>query len=484
MFYKGVIFDLDDTIYNQNLCSEKSYQKVDDYLTNKYNVSVKENIEEIKYSTKRELHNTASSHNRFIYFKKLVEKNNLPYFETIKLNNLYWETFYNSMSLFEGVLETFKNLKNWGVKIIILTDFQTEYQLKKLETLNILDYIDYIVTSEEIGIEKPSFRMFDAVVNITGFKKEELIMIGDNYEKDFLGGKNYGIYSFHFKNNFNSFNDMLSNLSKDVNDFSDLCNSFGKDFNLVQLGGGNISVKSGDWMIIKSSGLSMKDVNTNRGYSIVNNKKLTNDIIEDKIQNLSSYLIFNQNKPSIETYMHALLKKYTVHLHPIDINKILVRKDASDIIKKNHPDSLIIDYISPGIEIAKKILESNYKNINIIFLLNHGVIYTSDNLEEIYKMIKIDNRDYLCEDVYLNSNLDLVKKYYNRYAFPDAAIYLKDNYYMKDDKIYMKDRKYEEILKANIMILQGDKEINFLTETEIRSLLNREDEKYRKNLTN
>jgi len=415
-----------------------------------------------------------------------VEKNKLPYYETIKLNNLYWETFYNNMTLFEGVLETFKNLKKQDVKIVILTDFQTEYQLKKLETLNILDYIDYIVTSEEIGIEKPSFRMFDAVINITGFKKEELIMIGDNYEKDFLGGKNYGIYSFHFKNNLNFFNDTLTNLNKDITDFSNLCNSFGKDFNLVQLGGGNISVKSNDWMIIKSSGLSMKDVSTSKGYSIVNNKKLRNDIIEDKTQNLSSYLIFNQNKPSIETYMHALLKKYTVHLHPIDINKILVRRDAADIIRKDYPDSLIIDYVSPGIEIAKKILENNYKNINIIFLLNHGVIYTSDNLEEIYEMIKINNNnnDYLCEDIYLNNNIDLVKKYHEKYAFPDAVIYLKDNYYIKDKKIYLKDKKYEEILKANIMILQGEKEINFLKETDINSLINREDEKYRKKLTN
>jgi rhamnose utilization protein RhaD (predicted bifunctional aldolase and dehydrogenase) len=232
--------------------------------------------------------------------------------------------------------------------------------------------------------------------------------------------------------------------------------------------------------------LSMKDVSTSKGYSIVNNKKLRNDIIEDKTQNLSSYLIFNQNKPSIETYMHALLKKYTVHLHPIDINKILVRRDAADIIRKDYPDSLIIDYVSPGIEIAKKILENNYKNINIIFLLNHGVIYTSDNLEEIYEMIKINNNnnDYLCEDIYLNNNIDLVKKYHEKYAFPDAVIYLKDNYYIKDKKIYLKDKKYEEILKANIMILQGEKEINFLKETDINSLINREDEKYRKKLTN
>jgi HAD superfamily hydrolase (TIGR01549 family) len=482
MFFKGIIFDLDDTLYNYKKCNEKAYEEVKIYfINNKYKFNFDIDLELIKKNVKSTLNQTASSHNRFIYFKKIIEKNNIPYSEVIKINEIYWECFYKNMKLFEGVLKFLIKLKEDKKKIIILTDFQTEYQLIKLEKLNILNYIDYIITSEEIGIEKPSFKMFDAVIEKTKIKKEELIMIGDNFEKDIQGADNYGIYSYYLKKikNFNNINIFFNNLDKDINDFFKMCKDFGNDFNLVQLGGGNISVKNNDLMIIKSSGVAMKDVNN---FSIINNEKLLIDL-KNKIYNpLNNYLLFNKNKPSIETYMHSILKKYTVHLHPIDINKILVRKNAYNIIKNMYPNALILNYISPGINIAKKLLEKELNNINIIFLLNHGVIYTSDNLEEIYKMVNFKNEDYICQDIYLNENIELVKKYFDKYAFPDAVIYLKDNYYIKEKKIYLKDKKYEEILKANIMILEGDEEINFLKEEEINFLINREDEKYRKNI--
>jgi len=491
MFFKGVIFDLDDTLYDYKVCEKKAYKEVEEYLKNKYNFNLHPKLEELKKIIKNELNCTSASHNRFIYFKKLLENTNIPLFEIIEINDIYWNEFYKNIKPRECLEKFIKNLKSWGKKIIILTDFQTEYQFKKLKKIGILDLIDYIVTSEEVGIEKPSFKMFDQVLRMTNLKKEELITFGDDLIKDVIASKDYGIHSFHMKfDTFNEFNEFFTDLHKDIEDFVKMCNIFGERFDLVQLGGGNISVKNNNLMIIKASGFNMKNIDNCKGYSLILNDKLLKDISKDN--NLNNYTIFKNDKPSIETYMHSILKKYTVHLHPIKINKILVRKNSREELKKIYPDALVLDYIPPGLKVAEKILSEDYQNKKRIFLLNHGIILTSDSLEEIYQMVEefemkefeIDKNYSLCENIYLNSKIDIIKKYYDKYCFPDAVIYLKNNYYIENDKIYLKSKNLEEILKANIMILEGEGEIEFLEEEQINELCSREDEKYRKNIKN
>lgn len=485
MFFKGVILDLDDTLYDHSVAQNKAYKKVNQYLKIKYNLNIYPELNKIKKLLKNEL-NTASSHNRFIYFKKIVENTNIPFREITIINDIFWEEFFQNISLRGYTIDFLNNLKGWGKKIIILTNFQTEYQIKKLEKLNILNLVDYIITSEEVGYEKPSFKMFDEVLRKTDLRKEELIMIGDDLIRDIQASKDYGIYAFHF--NFIDFYDLnffFTDLNRDINDFTSLCNFVGNRFDLVQLGGGNISIKNSNLMIIKSSGVNMKNITNEKGYSVVLNDKLKKDLKKDKLEELENYLLFNKNKSSIETYMHVILKKYTVHLHPLEINKILVRKNAREILEQKYPGSIVLDYISPGLEVAKALSKKDYKNTNLIFLLNHGIILTSNDIEEIYKMIndfkRLEYKEdyYLCQDIYLNSKIDIIKKYYDKYCFPDAVIYLKNKYYIARDKIYLKDKKIEEILKANVMILDGEGEIEFLDEEEVQRLYNREDEKYR-----
>ena len=43
---------------------------------------------------------------------------------------------------------------------------------------------------------------------------------------------------------------------------------------------------------------------------------------------ITEYNFIGSLRGSIETYMHAILKKYTIHLHPIQVNKILISNHA------------------------------------------------------------------------------------------------------------------------------------------------------------
>ena len=182
----------------------------------------------------------------------------------------------------------------------------------------------------------------------------------------------------------------------------------GERFDLVQAGGGNSSVKlDNDIMLIKASGFSLSEVELDKGYSkvvnqrikdILNNNKLL--FIEEKSEkDLYAATLINEvvyeslNRPSIETFLHSLLYQYTLHTHPLVVNSITCRKDWREVLSKLFKNVLLVDYKTPGVELAielKNSLHSYYKlnkqNPNVIFLQNHGLIVSYESMEEVIRV--------------------------------------------------------------------------------------------------
>ena len=57
--------------------------------------------------------------------------------------------------------------------------------------------IDFLVTSEEVGCEKPNKLIFEKALEKINLENDQVIMIGDSELKDIKGAKNLGIRSFH-----------------------------------------------------------------------------------------------------------------------------------------------------------------------------------------------------------------------------------------------------------------------------------------------
>ncbi|PHS36984.1 MAG: hypothetical protein COB07_11700 [Sulfurovum sp.] len=183
-----------------------------------------------------------------------------------------------------------------------------------------------------------------------------------------------------------------------------ISNYAGERFDLVQAGGGNSSVKDDDGtMLIKSSGYLLSEVDEENGFSKVYTQQIA-DIVknqsileaEDKreMEKISTQLVkesmISQNRTSIETLLHALMLKYTLHTHPLVVNMIVIQKNWKDILTKMFDDIILVDYRTPGIELALELKKEmdNFESLKhmkakIFFLQNHGLIITSDNIDEI-----------------------------------------------------------------------------------------------------
>ena len=120
---------------------------------------------------------------------------------------------FNGKSLYDevydGIFELLKILKEDNKEIVLLTNWFKDSQVQRLRRKNLLRYFDYIV-SGDIAL-KPSKRSYDLAVLTT--PKEECIMIGDNYENDYLGALNYGInaYLIDEENDINKLLEVVKN---------------------------------------------------------------------------------------------------------------------------------------------------------------------------------------------------------------------------------------------------------------------------------
>ena len=197
--YKGILLDIDNTLYNYDITHKIAKNKVLEFCINELKLE-KDKIENAYEIGRKKVHvelsETAASHNRLLYFQKMCEIlniNSLDY--AFKIYNIYWDTFLENMTPFDGIYDFLEKYKN---KICLVTDLTAHIQYRKIEKLKLNQFIDKIVTSEEAGREKPHPYMFMLALEKLNLGKHEVCMIGDSFKKDILGASNLGIDSIWF----------------------------------------------------------------------------------------------------------------------------------------------------------------------------------------------------------------------------------------------------------------------------------------------
>ncbi len=194
-----VLLDIDDTLFD----AERAYRMAEEIvfreLQRRYNLLTWDVfIEHYKWARKlvhKQLSGSASMHNRFLYFQTMMEMMGLTLEPGIllKLTNLYWRTVLRVSRPYPGVKKTLRILKEHNVRIGVVTDLLAHIQAEKLLRLGVDRYIDFMVSSEETGREKPHPSMFLTALHKAHMSPEEAIMVGDSLEKDVLGAKDVGI---------------------------------------------------------------------------------------------------------------------------------------------------------------------------------------------------------------------------------------------------------------------------------------------------
>ena len=107
--FKGLLLDIDNTLYNYSSVHNIAKKSLTDYCQIKFNINKKmleNSYERGRMQVHIELSETASSHNRLLYIQKMLEHLNInPLEHSLDIYNIYWDTFLKNMKAFDGVYE-------------------------------------------------------------------------------------------------------------------------------------------------------------------------------------------------------------------------------------------------------------------------------------------------------------------------------------------------------------------------------------------
>ena len=159
-----------------------------------------------------------------------------------------------------------------------------------------------------------------------------------------------------------------------IRDFIRISKYAGMRNDLAQAGGGNTSVKLDDRvMLVKSSGFQLADVSENSGYSKIDYRlvveyfqknvreageaaqgtEVENAFTEETGKKLLQEAQMEGGRASIETFLHAITGKYTLHSHPALVNILTARVGGMDTLHTMFPEAVLVPYRKPGAALAE-----------------------------------------------------------------------------------------------------------------------------------
>jgi len=162
-----IVFDLDDTLYNEMEYLRSAYIQIAKELDS-------ENWQAL-FARMYSLFRSKEDVFEFVSAEYRGDKNALIQ---------QYRAHIPKLHLFDGVLDTIQQIKAKNGKIGIITDGRSTTQRVKLKSLGILDLIDKIVISEEIGSEKPDEKNYLAIEET--FTNCNYLYMADNLRKDFV----------------------------------------------------------------------------------------------------------------------------------------------------------------------------------------------------------------------------------------------------------------------------------------------------------
>ena len=103
------------------------------------------------------------------------------------------------LSLFPHVAEILSGLKARGAGVYLLSNAQSCFTRRELDTLGITELFDGIIISSEVGWKKPHKEIFDIAFEKFGICAEDSIYVGNDMMDDILGASGAGMRTVYIE---------------------------------------------------------------------------------------------------------------------------------------------------------------------------------------------------------------------------------------------------------------------------------------------
>lgn len=118
-----------------------------------------------------------------------------------KFDHEYLDRLAECTQLVDGAIHLLCELKSRGWETGILSNGFTEVQHRKIRNSGLSPYVDHIVLSDDIGVNKPDVRLYRHAQEIASVSPTRCVMIGDNLDTDIAGAVAARWHAIHFSRN-------------------------------------------------------------------------------------------------------------------------------------------------------------------------------------------------------------------------------------------------------------------------------------------
>ena len=128
---------------------------------------------------------------------------------------------YKALSPFNEVPEVLKTLKEKNYKLGILSNGTPALLNELIESNNLNNIFDDVFSIEEVGIYKPSSKVYDIPIKKYNIQKDQVVFLSAN-TWDVSGGGNYGYNSIWVNRNNNIFDSLDYKPSDEIKNLKQL----------------------------------------------------------------------------------------------------------------------------------------------------------------------------------------------------------------------------------------------------------------------
>ena len=212
---KAIIFDAYGTLFDVNSAAERCKDKIGDKwegFANHWRTT------QLEYTWLRSL---MKRHKDFWQITEdSLDKSMKAFNIDISMRNELLN-LYKVLSPFKEVHEVLKILKEKNYKLGILSNGTPALLNELIESNNLKNIFDDVFSIEEVGIYKPSSKVYDLPIKKYNIQKDEVAFLSAN-TWDVSGGGNYGYNSIWVNRNKNIFDNLDYKPSNEINNLKQL----------------------------------------------------------------------------------------------------------------------------------------------------------------------------------------------------------------------------------------------------------------------
>ena len=212
---KAIIFDAYGTLFDVNSAAEKCKDKIGDNwepFANFWRTT------QLEYTWLRSL---MKRHKDFWQItEESLNKSMMAFNIDLKMKGELLN-LYKVLSPFQEVPETLKTLKEKKFKLAILSNGTPSLLNELVKSNNLDNLFDDLFSIEQVGIYKPSSKVYDIPIKKYQIEKNEIAFLSAN-TWDVSGGGNYGYQSIWVNRNNNIFDNLDYKPNHEIKDLSEL----------------------------------------------------------------------------------------------------------------------------------------------------------------------------------------------------------------------------------------------------------------------